>query len=62
MPTTTSDERGVAERGMGLGLRALNRLAGSDMLDRVGLRRPVERVLYQGTKSGFRTATAAGRP
>ena len=52
---------GVAERSMGFGLRALNRLAGSDLLDRIRLRKQVERALFQGTKDGFRTATAAGR-
>jgi alkylation response protein AidB-like acyl-CoA dehydrogenase len=52
---------GVAERSMGFGLRALNRLAGSDLLDRIRVRKQVERALFQGTKNGFRTATAAGR-
>ena len=51
----------VAERSMGFGLRALNRLAGSDLLDRIRVRKQVERALFQGTKNGFRTATAAGR-
>jgi alkylation response protein AidB-like acyl-CoA dehydrogenase len=59
--TTTTDKQGMAERSMGLGLRALNRLAGSDLLDRIRLRKQVERALFQGTKNGFRTATAAGR-
>jgi len=61
--TTTDKERSasVAERGMGFGLRALNRLAGSDLLDRIRLRKQVERALFQGTKNGFRSATAAGR-
>jgi alkylation response protein AidB-like acyl-CoA dehydrogenase len=59
--TTTDKDRGVAERGMGFGLRTLNRLAGSDLLDRIRLRKQVERALFQGTKGGFRTATAAGR-
>lgn len=53
--------RGVAERSMGLGLRALGRLAGSSVLDRVGARKPVERALYTMTKNGFRSATAASR-
>jgi alkylation response protein AidB-like acyl-CoA dehydrogenase len=62
MSTTTTDtEKGMAERGMGFGLRALNRLAGSDLLDRIRIRRGVERALFQGTKSGFRSATVAGR-
>lgn len=60
MPTATED-RGVAERGMGLGLRWLGRLAGSDLLDRLRIRRGVERTLYNGTKNGFRSATVAGR-
>ena len=59
--TTTDTERSVAERSMGFGLRALNRLAGSDLLDRIRIRKQVERALFQGTKSGFRSATAAGR-
>lgn len=62
MTTTAPDsERSVAERGMGFGLRALNRLAGSDLLDRIRIRKQVERVVFQGTKNGFRSATAAGR-
>jgi alkylation response protein AidB-like acyl-CoA dehydrogenase len=61
MTTTADTDRSVAERGMGFGLRALNRLAGSDLLDRIRIRKQVERALFQGTKNGFRSATAAGR-
>jgi alkylation response protein AidB-like acyl-CoA dehydrogenase len=57
----SSANRGVTERGMGLGLRALNRLASSSVLDRVGARKPVERAIYTVTKGGFRSATAASR-
>ncbi|MGN6372138.1 MAG: acyl-CoA dehydrogenase family protein [Solirubrobacteraceae bacterium] len=46
---------------MGIGLRALTRLSGSTVLDRVGARKPVERALYTMTKNGFRSATAASR-
>jgi alkylation response protein AidB-like acyl-CoA dehydrogenase len=60
MPTAT-DERGVAERSMGLGLRWLSKLAGSDLLDRIRIRKGVERALFTSTKSGFRSATVAGR-
>jgi alkylation response protein AidB-like acyl-CoA dehydrogenase len=60
MPTAT-DDKGVAERSMGLGLRWLSRLAGSDLLDRIRIRKQVERALFTGTKNGFRSATAAGR-
>jgi alkylation response protein AidB-like acyl-CoA dehydrogenase len=60
MPTATED-KGVAERSMGLGLRWLNKLAGSDLLDRIRIRKQVERALFTSTKNGFRSATAAGR-
>jgi alkylation response protein AidB-like acyl-CoA dehydrogenase len=59
--TTTDTDRTMAERSMGFGLRALNKLAGSDLLDRIRIRKGVEKALFQGTKNGFRTATAAGR-
>ena len=55
------NDKGVAERSMGLGLRALNWLAGKDLLDRIRARKQVERALFRTTKNGFRTATAAGR-
>ena len=60
--TTSTDEKNasVAERGIGFSLRHINRLAGSDLLDRIRLRKQVERALFQTTKNGFRTATAAG--
>ncbi|HEU4658738.1 MAG TPA: acyl-CoA dehydrogenase family protein [Capillimicrobium sp.] len=51
----------TAERSMGLGLRAITRLAGSDVLDRVGMRKHVERALYRASRDGFRSATAASR-
>ena len=59
--TTANSDKGIADRGMGLGLKALNRLAGSDLLDRIKLRKQVEKIVYRTTKNGFRTATAAGR-
>ncbi|HKT82462.1 MAG TPA: acyl-CoA dehydrogenase family protein [Solirubrobacterales bacterium] len=59
--STATQDKGVAERSMGLGLRWLNKLAGSDLLDRIRIRKPVERALFSGTKNGFRSATAAGR-
>ncbi len=51
----------LADRSMGLGLRALGRLAGSDVVDRLGVRKPAERVLYRATRDGFRAAGAASR-
>src|SRR4051795_1854606 len=51
----------VADRSMGLGLRALNGLAGLDVIDRLGLRKPAERLLFTSSRNGFRAAGAAGR-
>jgi alkylation response protein AidB-like acyl-CoA dehydrogenase len=59
--TPVTEDKSVTERSMGLGLRWLSRLAGSDLLDRIRLRKQVERALFQTTKNGFRSATAAGR-
>jgi hypothetical protein len=51
----------VADRGMGLGLRAARLLAESDLMDRLGMRERTERLVYRGTRDGFRAATVAGR-
>ncbi len=51
----------VADRSMGLGLKGLRALAGLEVIDRAGLRKPVERLIYEGSKNGFRAATTAGR-
>ncbi len=59
MRTTT--DRGMAERSMGFALRWLNRLASSDLLDRIRMRKQVERAVFQSTKNGFRSATVAER-
>ena len=44
-----------------VGLRVLNRLASSDLVDWVGLRQPAERFLHGASKTTVRTATQAGR-
>jgi alkylation response protein AidB-like acyl-CoA dehydrogenase len=46
---------------MGLGLRALTAIAGSDALDRLGLRERAQRVVNSATRTGFRAAGSAGR-
>lgn len=46
---------------MGFGLAALNRIAGSKVIDRLGIRKPTERVVFQATKTGFRTVGAVNR-
>ncbi len=51
----------IADQAMGSGLRALNRLAQLDVVDRVGLRQPAERFIYRATRNGFQAAGAAGR-
>jgi alkylation response protein AidB-like acyl-CoA dehydrogenase len=49
------------KRGMAIGLRALNRLASSELVDRFGLREPTERLLHGASKTTMRTAARAGR-
>ncbi|MFB9432461.1 acyl-CoA dehydrogenase family protein [Streptoalloteichus tenebrarius] len=46
---------------MGLGLALVNRVAGASVLDRLGLRKPVERMAFEATRAGFRTLGAATR-
>ncbi len=46
---------------IGLAVAALNKLAQSGALDRLGLRKPTERVVFETTKTGFRTVGAVGR-
>lgn len=46
---------------MALGLRVLNRFAGSPIVDRMGLRKASERIIYGASKNAFRGAGAAGR-
>lgn len=46
---------------MGLGLRILNRFAGAAVVDKLGLRKSSEKAIYQASKLGFKTASAAAR-
>ncbi|CRK59614.1 Butyryl-CoA dehydrogenase [Alloactinosynnema sp. L-07] len=46
---------------MGAALAVLNRLASTTVLDRFGLRKPVERTVYEATKTGFTAVGAASR-
>src|SRR5579875_2458289 len=54
-------QQNFAERGMAVGLKAINLLASSDLLDRLGLRDQTERLLQGVTKQSVRTATRTGR-
>jgi hypothetical protein len=46
---------------MGFGLAILNRLARLKAIDSFGLRKPTERVVFEATRTGFRTLGAASR-
>ncbi|MFL6108598.1 MAG: acyl-CoA dehydrogenase family protein [Marmoricola sp.] len=46
---------------IGLAVIALNKLAQSDVLDRLGIRRTSEQTVFRVTSAGFKTASAAGR-
>ncbi len=46
---------------MGVGLAALNRLAGVAAIDKLKLRKPIERAVYEGSKAGFRGVGVANR-
>src|SRR5437764_15369153 len=59
--TQNDRQQSPAERAMAVGLRALNRFASSDLVDRFGLRHPAERFLSGATKTTARTAARAGR-
>jgi alkylation response protein AidB-like acyl-CoA dehydrogenase len=54
-------QQNFTERGMAVGLRALNRIASNPLIDRFGLRDPTQRVLHTASKATVRTATRAGR-
>lgn len=51
----------IADTAMGLGLKALRRVASSSAVDRLGLRGLAERGLYQAARAGFATAGTVGR-
>jgi alkylation response protein AidB-like acyl-CoA dehydrogenase len=46
---------------IGLAVAALSRVAQSDLLDRLGLRKQSEQAVFTVTRSGFKAATTAGR-
>jgi alkylation response protein AidB-like acyl-CoA dehydrogenase len=51
----------LAERGVAWGLQAVNTLASSELLDRLGIRETAEKILYTGSKRSVSAAGAAGR-
>jgi alkylation response protein AidB-like acyl-CoA dehydrogenase len=51
----------MANDPIGIALNVLNRFAGSEAAEKLGLRKPAERLAYQATRSGFAAAGAAAR-
>jgi len=51
----------MAKDAVGFALSALNRLASSDVLDKMGMRKFVERMAYSLTKTGFQVLTGSAR-
>lgn len=45
----------------GIGLALLRRLSGSGVLERVGLKKPFERLLFEGSRRGFQAGAAGAR-
>ncbi len=46
---------------IGTAMRVLTTITGSDLAEKYGIRETVDRVAYEGTKTGFRTLGAANR-
>jgi alkylation response protein AidB-like acyl-CoA dehydrogenase len=53
--------QGETRDPIGLAVAALNKIASSDLLDSLGIRKVSERGVYRVTSAGFRTAGAVGR-
>jgi alkylation response protein AidB-like acyl-CoA dehydrogenase len=52
---------GEKQDPIGFAVAVLNKLAQTSALDRLGLRKPTERVVFEATRTGFRTLGAASR-
>ena len=64
MPARSTDNGARPRSGrdaMGVGLAALNKLASAPVIDRLRLRKPMERAIYQASRTGFKTVGAANR-
>ncbi|MFT3900696.1 MAG: acyl-CoA dehydrogenase family protein [Gordonia sp. (in: high G+C Gram-positive bacteria)] len=59
---TSSVGKGKNKRSpIGVAMGALTKVTGSEFAEKFGLREPLNRVAYEGTKTGFRTLGAANR-
>jgi alkylation response protein AidB-like acyl-CoA dehydrogenase len=61
MATEQTARRSSRRDALGVGVAVINKLAGARTLDRFGLRRPTERVVFEATRTGFRTFGAISR-
>jgi hypothetical protein len=61
MGTDQAARRSSRRDALGVGVAVINRLAGAKALDRWGLRKPTERVVFEATRTGFRTLGAISR-
>ncbi|WP_132991936.1 acyl-CoA dehydrogenase family protein [Gordonia zhaorongruii] len=67
--TTNTEPRDTSSVGahphkrtpIGVAMRVLTAITGSDIAEKYGLREPINRVAYEGTKTGFKTLGAANR-
>nr|WP_067535247.1 acyl-CoA dehydrogenase family protein [Nocardia crassostreae] len=46
---------------MGAAMRVMTTITGSELAEKYNLRKPIDRITYEGTKTGFRTLGAATR-
>jgi alkylation response protein AidB-like acyl-CoA dehydrogenase len=60
-PSPTESRPRSGRDAMGIGLAFLNRLASAPAIDRLRLRKPMERAIYQASRTGFRSVGAANR-
>ncbi|MFC7447459.1 acyl-CoA dehydrogenase family protein [Rhodococcus daqingensis] len=51
----------VKRDAMGAAMRVLTKITGSELAEKYNLRKPIDRVTYEGTKTGFKTLGAATR-
>jgi alkylation response protein AidB-like acyl-CoA dehydrogenase len=51
----------VKRDAIGAAMRVLTTITGSDLAEKYRLRKPIDRIAYEGTKTGFRTLGAATR-
>lgn len=51
----------MSKNAMGYALSVMNSISSAEWLDTLGLRKPLEKLTYNGTKSGFKAITVAAR-